>query len=687
MQLSLGVLAYLWAQTIYYQQDFNSGVPADWQLNTTDMGGATNGYNRWVVGADYNIAVAPFEVHCPIFGCVPTNPIPVIPNQPPAISGAPQSDFLHVSYDGTYSASNGCTPPNQVTTSFLAADGFCFGGESYFAKLATPAGIFIPAGTGLIKLSFFWICQGGPQSFGEVLYSTNGPNGPWFSLSSSITGTSQLFNHAARWNADTITLPIARPTSLWIAFRFVNNPTMNTSDPPLAVDEIRVFEVPVALPTLTLDNATPNPVCAGNSLTVSFTAQNFPNGTVYTAELLDASNNIVASASGVSPISLPVPSTLPSGTYTLRVRGNTNPPTISNTLSISVVNVQSLACSVNPNPAQVGNSVSLTLAGVNMPSGPFDIQMSPGDGSPLQIQNGVPNLPFTFNHVYNLAGTYTVTFTITHTASGCTGTCQVPVTIQPPTTNTIDLLSINPSLVCAGSSITVNFTPTGTFNAGNLFRVQLSDAGGSFSTPQNIGVGVTSPITATIPGTVASGMYKVRVVSTSPVVVSDTMEVEVVNLSSLSCSYTPVPGVVGSPIVLSLDGSGLPSGPFDISLDADGDGNPDYTQNNVNSLPYSFTHSYSAAGTYTANFILVHPASGCRASCQVSVIVQAPAPNSIDLMSLSPSIVCAGSTFDVVFSVTGNFAMGNVFEVQLSDAGGSFSTPQNIGVGVTSPIT
>jgi hypothetical protein len=35
------------AQTIFYQQDFNSGVPSDWSLNTSDLGSTTTLlYNR-----------------------------------------------------------------------------------------------------------------------------------------------------------------------------------------------------------------------------------------------------------------------------------------------------------------------------------------------------------------------------------------------------------------------------------------------------------------------------------------------------------------------------------------------------------------------------------------------------------------------------------------------------------------
>jgi hypothetical protein len=49
----LGVLS---AQVyIFYERDFNSGVPTDWSLNTGDLGSATTGlYNACIVGADYD---------------------------------------------------------------------------------------------------------------------------------------------------------------------------------------------------------------------------------------------------------------------------------------------------------------------------------------------------------------------------------------------------------------------------------------------------------------------------------------------------------------------------------------------------------------------------------------------------------------------------------------------------------
>lgn len=75
---------------------------------------------------------------------------------------------------------------------------------------------------------------------------------------------------------------------------------------------------------------------------------------------------------------------------------------------------------------------------------------------------------------------------------------------------------------CAGSSVNVPFTVSGTFNAGNIFTAQLSDAAGSFAAPTTIGTvssTTSGTISATIPtGTVYGTGYKVRVISTTPAV-------------------------------------------------------------------------------------------------------------------------------------------------------------------------
>lgn len=78
--------------------------------------------------------------------------------------------------------------------------------------------------------------------------------------------------------------------------------------------------------------------------------------------------------------------------------------------------------------------------------------------------------------------------------------------------------------LCAGSQVDVPYNITGTFNSGNIFTAQLSDAFGNFTTFTNIGSIVAtqdSSIRCTIPTNISgSTTYRIRIVSTNPPIVS-----------------------------------------------------------------------------------------------------------------------------------------------------------------------
>lgn len=75
-----------------------------------------------------------------------------------------------------------------------------------------------------------------------------------------------------------------------------------------------------------------------------------------------------------------------------------------------------------------------------------------------------------------------------------------------------------------GSAISVPFTLTGTYTAGNIITAQLSDASGSFASPVTLGTattGVSGTINGTIPAGTATGTgYRVRVVSSNPALIA-----------------------------------------------------------------------------------------------------------------------------------------------------------------------
>jgi hypothetical protein len=76
-------------------------------------------------------------------------------------------------------------------------------------------------------------------------------------------------------------------------------------------------------------------------------------------------------------------------------------------------------------------------------------------------------------------------------------------------------------VLCGGTQRTLSYTINGTFNSGNVFNVELSDASGSFASPTVIGSAVSTAsgtISYTIPQSTPAGTgYRIRVSSTSPV--------------------------------------------------------------------------------------------------------------------------------------------------------------------------
>src|SRR5438046_10134572 len=85
--------------------------------------------------------------------------------------------------------------------------------------------------------------------------------------------------------------------------------------------------------------------------------------------------------------------------------------------------------------------------------------------------------------------------------------------------------TISGSHFCAGDTISVTFTATGSWRAGNAFILQLSDPTGSFSNGfRNIGSLVdTLPGTFTIDTTIwarSSTHYRFRILAASPYITS-----------------------------------------------------------------------------------------------------------------------------------------------------------------------
>lgn len=121
------------------------------------------------------------------------------------------------------------------------------------------------------------------------------------------------------------------------------------------------------------------------------------------------------------------------------------------------------------------------------------------------------------------------------------GTLSSSNTITTNTALTGSPFCVNAS---TGASVSVPFTSVGTFNAGNVYTAQLSNAAGSFASPVSIGTVTsvlnTDVISATIPaGTAAGAGYRIRVVSSNPVVTGSDNTVNLTVQNSAAITTQP----------------------------------------------------------------------------------------------------------------------------------------------------
>jgi hypothetical protein len=173
-------------------------------------------------------------------------------------------------------------------------------------------------------------------------------------------------------------------------------------------------------------------------------------------------------------------------------------------------------------------------------------------------------------------------------------------------TGTITTGAVSTSL-CAGSSVSVPYTITGTYASGNVFTAQLSNASGSFASPVAIGsaaVTTAGSVSATIPGGTANGTgYRIRVVSSlSPATGSN-------NGTNISIN-APATAVAGSPVMAC---QGATSINITAGASASNNAGINWTHNGTGSIanPTSLTTAaYSPGPGETGTVILTLTATG-----------------------------------------------------------------------------
>ncbi|MBC7861769.1 MAG: metallophosphoesterase family protein, partial [Bacteroidia bacterium] len=236
----------------------------------------------------------------------------------------------------------------------------------------------------------------------------------------------------------------------------------------------------------------------------------------------------------------------------------------------------------------------------------------------------------------------------------------------------VTVASLGSTSYCAGSSLNLNYTTTGTFFSGNVFTLQLSDAAGSFASPVNIG-SVTATSSGTISGTIPSNTptgnsYQLRIVSTVPVITS----------LNVAGTFT-VTGTVASVTLNSSDADNIICSGDNVTLGSTGTNVVWYDDaglTNVVGSGSTFNFSNTIANTYT--YYVTQTVSGCT-SAPVSVSIGV---NPLPVLTISGlasqyfvsdgPVTLNGTPLGGTFSGTG-IIFGNQFDPATAGAGGPYT--------------
>ncbi|PWA06487.1 T9SS type A sorting domain-containing protein [Flavobacterium psychrotolerans] len=212
--------------------------------------------------------------------------------------------------------------------------------------------------------------------------------------------------------------------------------------------------------------------------------------------------------------------------------------------------------------------------------------------------------------------------------------------------------SASSTSLCQGTSVALTFIANGTYNTGNVFTAQLSDASGSFVSPVNIGTKsalVSGTIPAIIPSNAIAGTgYRIRVVASSLATIGldngtniTVFQAPIASISGMSTICSGSRGTVtftGTPnatVTYAING-----GPNQtIVLDATGNAT-------LMTSPLSVSSTYSLVSVASSGSVCSKILSK---SAMINVI-----PLPVAAISTSTPTVCSGSTGTVTFTGTPN---------------------------------
>lgn len=401
-------------------------------------------------------------------------------------------------------------------------------------------------------------------------------------------------------------------------------------------------------------------VCPGSSITVPFTTVgSFDPENKFSVQLLDAAGRFVKISDDVAqgPIRAVIPADKKGG-YLYRIRVvSTAPEVIGSEIPIRLL----------PTPTARLETADGSTSSRIMPGQEAQLRVSFTGAAPWSFQlsegttvNHTLSNPYYFSIKPEKIQTYSLNGVSNACGSGSTeGNVIVNVDANPE-----PRLALKEAekgyRVCTNTPFQVSFSATGTYKSGNNFVVQITDRNGVFKTISP--TDTTGPIIAKVPIGTPTGEYVLRVISTSPRLVSDSAKVSVVAPTVAVLQQDSIKLKEGGNADLSVRFQG--GGPWFLLL-SDGT-----YENNITTTPYSVKVS-----PYNTTSYKITSAGGlCGVgsfSGNAYVSVDVP-PSTITMEKPSQTLICEGGEISVPFTNTGRFYAANKFIVQIADSTGKF---------------
>lgn len=243
------------------------------------------------------------------------------------------------------------------------------------------------------------------------------------------------------------------------------------------------------------------------------------------------------------------------------------------------------------------------------------------------------------------------------------------------------------------ATVNVSYTTSGTFNSGNVFTAQLSDANGSFTSPVTIGsVTATSSglVNVTIPHTTPAGnAYRVRIVSSNPSLIgSDNGTDLIVDQFHNSIAPTATQSIPrltnGTDLTATFSQSATLEWKYSYTS-----GGPYSTFTSGPETNITYTPYFDVPGTYYVVCIATNMYNDDVTSNEVQIDVANGSTLTTATVAGSPYDVSPSMNAPVSVNFTSDafFFPGNVFTAQLSDYNGSFANPVDIGSLTSTALT